>query len=235
MGWEVLTVDLKAEVLLRIAAALAAGLVIGAEREVHGRAAGLRTTMLVCLSSCVAMLVSEMFYQQTFGREPSQWHPDPMRLAAGILTGMGFLGAGVIIQLRTNVIRGVTTAATLWLTAIVGIAIGGGALGIGLLATVLTAVILAAVPKLEAFLENDWYSDLSIQLEESASADEVAALIRSHGVKITGIDWKEKVAARRRTVTYHLKLRKSARIDLPARIIAELGRLPGTRSVHWHG
>lgn len=93
-------IDMRPEILLRIGLTLVAGFILGIERERHGRAAGLRTTLLVSLSACAVMIISDSFYVKSLaivGSEPA-WHPDPARLAAGALSGMGFLGAGVIIR-----------------------------------------------------------------------------------------------------------------------------------------
>ena len=93
-------IDMRPEILLRIGLTLAAGFILGIERERHGRAAGLRTTLLVSLSACAVMIISDSFYVKSLaliGSAPA-WHPDPARLAAGALSGMGFLGAGVIIR-----------------------------------------------------------------------------------------------------------------------------------------
>src|SRR5258708_3810423 len=82
---------------LRLGLSLLIGLVLGFEREQHGRAAGIRTTMLVCVSAAIAMLLSQhLFIASSQGL--SAWRPDPARLAAGVLAGMGFLGAGVIMR-----------------------------------------------------------------------------------------------------------------------------------------
>src|SRR3954463_12362952 len=96
------------EIVLRVVLAMAAGIVLGLERETHGRAAGFRTTIIVCLAAALAMIISEIAF--TGGSAPNgSWRPAPMRLAAGLLAGMGFLGAGTIVR-HENIVRGVTTA-----------------------------------------------------------------------------------------------------------------------------
>src|SRR5258706_10958488 len=106
------------DILLRILVASTAGLVIGWERESHGRPAGLRTTILTCIAAALAMIVSEtLFTESAVTTATSSWRPDPARLGAGILTGIGFLGAGTILR-HENMIRGVTTAATLWFVTV---------------------------------------------------------------------------------------------------------------------
>src|SRR5882757_2438302 len=87
------------DVLLRIAGAFTGGFIIGWERETHGRAAGLRTTILACVAAALAMILSQVLFVQS-GAMPGvgSWRPDPARLGAGILTGIGFLGGGAILR-----------------------------------------------------------------------------------------------------------------------------------------
>src|SRR5438477_5568478 len=98
------------EMFLRILMAFLAGFVVGWERESHGRPAGLRTTILACVASAVAMMVSQvLFVESAAATATGSWRPDPARLGAGILTGIGFLGAGTILR-QANFVRGITTA-----------------------------------------------------------------------------------------------------------------------------
>src|SRR5688572_16880475 len=108
------------DVLLRLGLACVAGLVLGFERERQGRAAGLRTTLLACVASTLAMLLAHHFVIEYAASGSNAWRPDPGRLAAGILTGIGFLGAGVIMR-HGALVRGVTTAAVLWYATILGL------------------------------------------------------------------------------------------------------------------
>src|SRR5690606_40434570 len=108
----------------RLVAALVAGAVIGYERSFHGRPAGFRTHALVCMASSLLMLVTvyEAHWVQTDG---GSVRLDPTRMAQGIMTGIGFLGAGVIIKEGFSV-RGLTTAASIWITAAIGVLAGIG-------------------------------------------------------------------------------------------------------------
>src|SRR5256712_8949593 len=119
MGHELLVV------LLRIAAALLAGALIGFERTLHGRPAGFRTHALVCLASCLLMLVTVYQAQWMVVVPLDAIKTDPTRMAQGIMTGIGFLGAGVIFKEGLTV-RGLTTAASIWMTAAIGILLGIG-------------------------------------------------------------------------------------------------------------
>src|SRR5690349_5469964 len=111
------------EMILRLLAALGAGALIGYERSFHGRPAGLRTHVLVCLASSLLMLVT--VYEAHWVRTTVEARLDPTRMAQGIMTGIGFLGAGVIVKEGLNV-RGLTTAASIWITAAIGVLAGVG-------------------------------------------------------------------------------------------------------------
>lgn len=124
-----------------LAAAIFAG-IIGFEREYHGHSAGLRTHMLVAVGSAVIMIIS------IWGFPGWQVSRDPARLAAQVISGIGFLGAGTIIQTGTD-IKGLTTATTLWIVMSIGLAAGAGQFTIALLATVFTILILVTLRKIE--------------------------------------------------------------------------------------
>lgn len=139
-GWGVDAVHL--EIALRLVVALAIGGLIGLERSYHGRPAGFRTHALVCLSTSLLMLIT--VYE-------ARWFPtdaggrvtiDPTRMAQGIMTGIGFLGAGAIIQSRGRV-GGLATAASIWVAGAVGMACGLGYYSHAFLLAVVTAIILA--------------------------------------------------------------------------------------------
>src|SRR3954470_25067473 len=126
------------QMLYRLLAAVAAGACIGYERSFHGRPAGLRTHVLVCLASAVLMLVT--VYEDRWVRVAGEARLDPTRLAQGIMTGIGFLGAGVIVKEGLNV-RGLTTAASIWITASIGVLAGVGLYLPMSLAVVLTLIV----------------------------------------------------------------------------------------------
>jgi putative Mg2+ transporter-C (MgtC) family protein len=128
-------------VMLRLVAALLAGGIIGFQREVSGKAAGLRTHMLVCAGTALFVLAAlEVGMQQ-----------DALsRVIQGLATGIGFLGAGAILKVETShQIKGLTTAAGIWMTAALGVTIGVGRLGTAAIGTVLAWVVLAMLIKLD--------------------------------------------------------------------------------------
>lgn len=137
------------EIAIRLLLAAALGAVIGFDRERHAWAAGLRTHMLVCLGAALAMIVSAFAFADVLQQYP-RVVLDPSRIAAQVISGIGFLGAGTIMFLhRENVIRGLTTAAGLWTVAAVGLAAGGGMYAAAVIATAVAWVILAVLKPLE--------------------------------------------------------------------------------------
>ena len=142
------------EIVLRLLCAMFVGAVIGTERELTHRPAGMRTHMLVALGSCVVMITSQMIFHQyrAFGATP-----DPARLSAQVITGVGFLGAGTILKEGPS-IKGLTTAASVWAVACLGIAVGGGYYALGILGTVGMIVILVLFEWLQEKLMRERYA-----------------------------------------------------------------------------
>lgn len=228
---------LKLESLLRIVLAVLAGGILGFERQHHGRAAGLRTIMIVCLASCVAMVVSDIFYRESFRSSyGAATHPDPARLAAGVLAGMGFLGAGVIVhQQKSNITRGVTTASTLWFSAIIGICFGAGAIGLGAVATGIATVVLYFVPKFERHIEKDAYADLAVRMDKIADANAITTAIESLDAKVKGMSWDEDLTTGERELRFHVKYQSQRAKILPGDLVRILSVLPGVKTIHWKG
>lgn len=131
------------ELTLRLALAAGLGAVIGLEREFRRKPAGLRTNMLIALGSALFTVLSIHLAQE--GGTPD-------RISAQIVTGIGFLGAGAIMRSGTNV-HGMTTAATIWVNAAVGMAAGAGEFTMAMVTTVLTLIVLAVLPPIEGFFE----------------------------------------------------------------------------------
>lgn len=132
-------------VLIRVVAATALGAIVGLEREKAGKPAGFRTHMLVCLGTTVVVLACHGGGMDADGLS---------RVIQGIVTGIGFIGAGSILKLsEERDIQGLTTAAGLWMTAAIGVAVGLGSLGAALIGTVFTLIILALVGWAEARAE----------------------------------------------------------------------------------
>ena|SRR5438067_12436125 len=133
----------SADLVLRLVVAAGLGAAIGFERELRQKPAGLRTNILIAVGSALFTVMSIVLARQ--GGTPD-------RIAAQVVTGIGFLGAGAILRHGTT-IHGMTTAATIWVNAAVGMAAGAGQLAIATVATVVTLIVLAVLPPIEAFFE----------------------------------------------------------------------------------
>jgi len=127
--------------LVRLGISLLLGALIGVEREYHNHPAGIRTFILVCVGSTLAMLVSIYICQNN----TNLLNGDPGRIAAQVLTGIGFIGAGLIIK-NNDGISGLTTAACIFITSIIGLAVGAGMIWVAVAVTVVTVVILVSSP-----------------------------------------------------------------------------------------
>ena len=171
--------------------ALVAGGIIGLERSYHGRPAGFRTHALVCLASSLLMLLT--LYQSKWlpGFALETFRTDPTRMAQGIMTGIGFLGAGVIFKEGLSV-RGLTTAASIWITAAIGILFGVGFYYPALLATVLTLGTLSVFRWIETRLPSHSYAHHSIRFDRHDAMDErdVRALLAQHGFTIANMSYR---------------------------------------------
>ena len=183
--------DQYLEILIRLVIALAVGGIIGLERSYHGRPAGFRTHALVCVASSLLMLVtvyeSEWFRPGNFGRVVI----DPTRMAQGIMTGIGFLGAGVIMKDGLSV-RGLTTAASIWITAAIGILAGVGFYFPAAVATVLTVGTLSMFRWIEAKLPSRYYAHHMVRFPSDAPMPEpqYRQLIRDHGFSIANLSYR---------------------------------------------
>ncbi len=135
-------------IFIQLLTAVILGLVLGAERSIAGKSAGMRTYALVSLGSALLVITALIVTTQYLGKV----NFDPMRMASSIVTGIGFIGAGLIL-FRQNLLRGLTTAAGLWIAAGVGIAVGFGLYTIAIFTTILTLFVFTAVWFIEAKLK----------------------------------------------------------------------------------
>ena len=145
------------ELLLRLVLSCALGGIIGYERQSRRKSAGLRTNVLVCLGSCLIMVMSVELYQAVEGKT----NADPARLAAQVVSGIGFLGAGAIMKEGLSV-TGLTTAACLWVVAGVGLAVGAGFYAGALISTALVFVTLGSLSRLDDWVDHEKNLSLNI-------------------------------------------------------------------------
>ncbi|MBM4054897.1 MAG: MgtC/SapB family protein [Planctomycetes bacterium] len=149
------------------------GGIIGWERERRGRPAGLRTHILVCVGVTLMMLVSEsIFDKYKIYTTDSVLRVDPARIAAQVVTGIGFIGAGTIMRFKASV-RGLTTAASLWVVAGIGLAIGSGCFIPALLTTMIVLFTLLLVPFFERDIRRDKYQTLKLCIAGTQSCLEI--------------------------------------------------------------
>ncbi len=168
-------------IFVRLLLAVVLGGIIGMERGMKNRPAGLRTYLLVTLGACVVMVTNQYIYQ-VFDTG------DPVRLGAQVVSGIGFLGAGTIIVTGRNKIRGLTTAAGLWATATVGLAIGIGFYEVALLAGLLVFLVLTVLHKWETYMRRAGNRvELYIELKPGATLREFLDKAREYKLDVSGI------------------------------------------------
>lgn len=179
---DILAPFLTAEMGLPLASSLLTGMLIGFEREVLGKPAGLRTHTLVCFASTLLTLAATQQAEWALDLVPStQVVSDPTRMAHGILTGIGFLGAGVIFREGPSV-HGLTTAASLWITAALGIVYGVGMFSLALVGAVATLVVLVALRVLYTVLPRSSGLRLTVEVDARSglNANALRDLLHAH-------------------------------------------------------
>lgn len=177
-----------AEMIGRLLLGALLGSIIGWERERRAWTAGLRTHMMVCLGSSLIMIVSAFGFSDILGTKAVVL--DPSRIAAQVVSGIGFLGAGTILFLRSEVVKGLTTAAGLWTVAAIGLAVGGGLYIPALSATLIAFVILMLFkPFEEKFLAKNKYKSIKMLLRlNEVKLDEVESLLKSNGINFNEVN-----------------------------------------------
>jgi len=219
------------DVVLRLLVAVGAGSLIGLDREEHGRPAGLRTTVLVCLAASASMILANLLADTT-GRAPDAFVTmDVMRLPLGILTGMGFIGAGAILH-KGNFVLGVTTAATLWFATVMGFCFGAGEIVFGLALLVLAMVVLWGFRSLEKFFPRRSEATIALRVTpEGPSLEKIVEALKSARYRFSTLEVKQTAAGRefRFEVARHAR---QAEIG-PPDALGELARRPGVLEFTW--
>jgi putative Mg2+ transporter-C (MgtC) family protein len=217
------------DLFLRLAVAIVLGGAIGWEREIREVPAGLRTHLLVSLASATFALVSfYVAYYQNYANN-GLVRVDGARIASNIVVGMGFLGGGAIIRSGMSV-RGLTTAASLWLTAAIGLAAGGGML---LLAVAATVISLFALSVLRVTIEmpRKRHAHLHVRIDLEGDFISRAALVEflgPIGANVSGVDYRRDLLTNRSRMAMDVKLRDDA---LEEPLMKRLEELPGVRHV----
>lgn len=215
---------------VRLLSAILLGGMIGFERQFHGRPAGLRTHILVCLGACVITIAGLQLAAKC--HDQSQINIDATRIAAGVITGIGFLGAGAIIR-TGDLVRGLTTAACIWFTAGLGIAIGYGLLALAFAATILALFSLIALVKIEDLVPPFHFRDILVtafEVEPVQFQSICMEKLATPNVRIleTEMEWNN--ANRELKLLFHTRIRG---FQIRDRISTALAAIPGVRTVAW--
>ena len=215
-----------AVVLQRLLLVTAIAGAIGYERERHGRAAGFRTHILVGIGSCVVMLTGLYLMETLAGRSAV----DPTRMASQVISGIGFLGAGTILRFGASV-RGLTTAASLWAVAGIGLAVGAGFMAGAVFTGLIVLIVLFGFSQLERRMRRDWYQTLVVETAGGGTdLTRIRGLLAEHDVEIRGFDVKAGSQADRVRLEFQLKLLPDQPRD---EIVSHVRRLERTIEVHW--
>lgn len=228
-----LSLSLTSSILIRIAFAVVCGALIGFEREVHGRPAGLRTHIFVCLGATILMILPEVCRDRfsEWALENGSWM-DPGRIAAGIITGIGFLGAGTIMRMG-DMVRGLTTASGIWFIAALGVMIGGGHLGLAGLGTILGLVILFIFDRAEAWISPSIYRCLKVTVQVRLWTDlekAVKVLFDKYRIEVKERSYHYREEEDSIEVVFRVRTRHS---ENDKRIIRDLIGYEGIKAADW--
>jgi len=210
-------------ILIRIVIAIILGGMLGIERGRKNSAAGLRTHVLVCLGAAMVMMTNQYVV--------SRYGGDPTRLGAQVISGIGFLGAGTILVTRRNQIRGLTTAAGLWTSACLGLAIGIGFYEGALLVGLTMFLVLAVFQRVSERLQNNSrYMHIYISFRSLEFFDEFLGYVQKQGVVVQDLELGTNRVDRKGSVSFMLNLKHPER-NHRTQFIEEIGQLPGVNRV----
>jgi putative Mg2+ transporter-C (MgtC) family protein len=220
---------LEIELALRLLGAAVLGGAVGLEREVRDQPAGFRTHMLVALGSCLFTLISAYGFGAILADDP-QARFDPTRIAAQIVTGIGFLGAGAILRSGMSV-RGLTTAASLWVVAAIGLAVGAGAYVLASATTAITLLALLVLRPVRGWLVRELKQEREEFVIEAGPELELDDLV--HRVK-GSVDRIDHVRVDEEEGVQHVVLMVRLPAGrLPEDVLDLLTEVPGVRNVDW--
>lgn len=214
--------------ILRVLAAAGLSAVIGFERELHGRPAGLRTHVLVGIGAALVMTAGEAVVQLIAARTGVQI--DPGRIAAGVITGIGFLGAGTIIRVG-DWVRGLTTAASIWYVAALGVVVGQGQYILAAGGAVIGVAVLTMLDRVEERVPSAIYHGLVIEVSPEkriAVNQAIVALCRDEGIRIQLRGWASSEGDG--DITLRFMIRRRGTIDID-QLASQIVSLPGVKSL----
>jgi len=200
------------DISTRLLLTFLAGIIIGLNRGARSQAAGFRTTILVGLAACVAMIQANILLSLS-GKTPHSFvEMDLMRLPLGILTGVGFIGGGSILR-RGDIVTGVTTAATLWIITVIGLCFGGGQWMLGIIATILAALTLWVLKWLDCIIPRDHLTRVVLSFDATFSLEKLNTLIQPLGYY--ALFHKKNDHDGKKTVELEIQWKKSDRAGPP--------------------
>ena len=222
-------IDIDPIMIWRLLLASVLGAMIGLEREIHGRPAGFRTHLLVSLGSCLFVISSIRFYDlygNFSGTIPVG--VDPGRVAAQVVTGIGFLGAGAIIREKTS-IRGLTTAACLWVAAAIGLACGIGMSGAAIIVTCFALISLLLLKKVENRLSRDTYVQIKVWSDDRVGQkDKLEKLMTACRMNIVNLSLEKDNESREVYYEFELKFRTR---EIACQLVDNIGTTEGVKKV----
>lgn len=194
------------EIIARLLLGTLLGGIIGFERQSHGRPAGFRTQLLVCVACVLLMLISEGYSAQNI-QDAGYLRLDPTRIAAGAMTGVGFLGAGVILK-TGFAIQGLTTAACIWIVAAIGLAIGAGQYIAGITGFIITFFSLWFLRIVEVRIPQLAYKYVRLVTDGTGDEKKITALFEKSGFKISKIDYEIELPKQETTYLFTLTTKR---------------------------
>ncbi|MDY5612072.1 MgtC/SapB family protein [Dysosmobacter sp.] len=212
-------------ITVRMVLAVLCGGIIGIEREYKRRPAGFRTHILICLGAAMTTLTSQFLYLEL------HYYTDMARLGAQVVAGVGFIGAGTIIVTQRQRVKGLTTAAGLWASAIIGLAIGGGFYEGGLFATFLIILAELLFSKLEyRMLENAPEINLYMEYTDRRCLEQVLKLYREKNVKVLNMEITRATGSEHQNACaiFSLRLNKRCKVEL---LLDAIHRVEGVAAV----
>jgi putative Mg2+ transporter-C (MgtC) family protein len=221
------------DIALRLVLTIVAGAAIGLNRGEHGHPAGLRTTILVCLAASLSMIATNLLLYTHGKPNDSFVVMDLMRLPLGILSGIGFIGAGAIVR-RGDMVEGVTTAATLWFVTMLCICIGGGMLVLGMVSLAIGFAVLSVLKAAEAWLPVERRATLELTLAGDGEMETgLAAELSTRGCRVVEQGASACRDDHTRELRYEIRWRGRADDSGPARFIEGLAAKPGIVALRW--
>ncbi|MDX8434510.1 MULTISPECIES: MgtC/SapB family protein [Mesorhizobium] len=210
------------DLLARLLLTLLAGFLIGLNREARGHTAGLRTTILVGLAAAIAMIQANMLLDVAGKGTDSFVRMDVLRFPLGVLTGVGFIGGGAILR-RGDLVTGVTTAATMWIMTMIGLAFGGGQFGLGAIATVLTLVTLQALKWVDLRIPRDHHAILAVSWPKGSPPD-LREMVRPLGYDARFVGMEHDAGRDRFVHTFNLGWKQPDAVEPSMEILAVVGQ-----------